>query len=86
MAYAPDGCRLMSHLIVRDTEGHLILDQAMQPEERYLYYRMVAAGDLVSFYGRRYTLHRVAWTKPESNLQLLVSFHSFDPIMSAASE
>jgi hypothetical protein len=76
----------MSHLIVRDTDGHLILEQAMLPEDRYLYYRMVAAGDLVSFHGRRYRLHSVAWTKPDGNCVLLVSFHSFDPVMSAASE
>jgi hypothetical protein len=76
----------MNHLIVKDLEGHLILEQAMLAEDRYLYYRMVAAGDLVSFHGRRYRLHSVAWTKPRQDCVLLVSFHSFDPIMSAASE
>jgi hypothetical protein len=76
----------MNRLIVRNPEGHVMTEQAMVPADRYLYYQALSVGDLVSFHGRRYKLPSVAWTKPQQDLVLCVSFDSFEPLAPASSD
>lgn len=70
----------MAHqLTVRDTEGHDLLTRPMEPGERYVYYRAYSEGELISFDGKRYRLHSVAWRHPQQDCMLLVSFDSWEP-------
>lgn len=70
----------MSLLIVRDKDGLEVCTREMDPAERYTFYTAQSEGELVSFGGKRYKLHSVAWQKPEQNCVLLVSFDSYEPV------
>lgn len=63
----------MSYLIVRDTEGHEILTEALAPADADQYYRAWMDAETITVRTGTYRLHSLARTRPERNLILCVS-------------
>ena len=69
----------MAKLLLTDQDGHELGRREMAPEERYDLYARCREHELLSYEGKRYTIHSVAWRVPEETCVVAVSFTSYEP-------
>ncbi len=62
----------MGQLILYNAEGVEVGRRAMDPSERYVYYRACASHDLIAHAGMQYRVLTVAWKVPQEELTLQV--------------
>lgn len=69
----------MAELILIDLDGHEVGRRPVEASERLFFYRAWDTHDQISFDGKRYVIHTVAWRVPEQDLVLGVRFEGWAP-------